>query len=92
MCESLNYRISSTDLKVRVSPNYTFPHTFVPYYFVNLESVAEILWCYHSYKTSLGALSIAAICLLVSYRIKFGIRLGNTWRVKSPPLWYSPLP
>lgn len=78
MCESLNYRISSTDLKVRVSPNYTFPHTFVPYYFVNLESVAEILWCYHSYKTSLGALSIAAICLLVSYRIKFGILLGNT--------------
>ena len=52
----LKYRISSKDLKVRVTHYIFFNVTFVWYYFIsmyiivlNLESVDEILWYYHSY-------------------------------------------
>ena len=88
MCESLKYRISSKDLKVRVTHYIFFNVTFVWYYFIsmyivvlNLESVDEILWCYHSYQTSLGALSIAAIC----FKYLTELNLAFFWGTLSDP-------
>ena len=88
MCESLKYRISSKDLKVRVTHYIFFNVTFVWYSFIsmyivvlNLESVDEILWCYHSYKTSLGALSIATIC----FKYLTELNLAFFWGTLSDP-------